>query len=209
MSEPNTKRGARGGHGHAEGDGSVAIGGDAGTSAERPGGRGGDARATKPNATLKGGRGGRGGVDKGMPGMDVTDDGSEHASAGHFIEGGMGGEAHQADGRGGRGGLPGGAHRLAEFLGSAHGMHLKRPYWDDGIVHYGRGGDSPDEPRYRARRLIVEMIKAERLLAKRYFTTEVWYDRSVPSEYINSRLERSGALWSVRLEGDEYVMIDP
>lgn len=200
------KDGARGGNATAEADLSTAIGGDAGASGPEPGGRGGDARATKPAVTVVGGKGGRGGAVEGMPGMDVTDHGFGDGTIGGRIEGGMGGEAPQLDGRGGRGGLTPGSAMLDLLSGRPTRPHMKRPYWDDGQVEYGRGGDGQDSLQYRARRLIVEMIKAEFLGASSHFTTEVWYDRSVSVDVINESLARRGMDWRVSIEDNEYTM---
>lgn len=202
------KRGGRGGNAIAEGDESTAVGGDAGQFNGMPGGRGGDARATLLGSTIIGGKGGRGGIEEGMPGMDVSDAGL----SGGFslrLEGGMGGESSQRDGRGGRGGLSGGAERLQELLGRDPRPHMSRPYWLGGPVEYGRGGDGADTPQYQARRLIVEMIKAEHQCAPSYFTTEVWYQREeVDALKINLALERMGAGWRISIEDHEYVMND-
>lgn len=200
MSDPKHEIGARGGHAIAEGEFSTAIGGDAGPPGPKPGGRGGDARATKRGSTVIGGPGGRGGAVEGMPGMDVSDDLVSDDAMGVYIEGGMGGEAPQLDGRGGRGGLP---------PNCGIRWHLKRPYWSDNVFIPGRGGDGEDSLQYRARRLIVEMIKAEYLHAPRYFTTEVWYERdAVPIEVINASLAKMGMNWQVSIEDGEYVMHD-
>ena len=134
--------------------------------------------------------------------MDVSDEDSGSCGIAAYIEGGMGGEASQVDGRGGRGGLAPGADRL---FGRFVRPHMKRPYW--GEVEPGRGGDAPDTIQYQARRLIVEMIKAEHMAAPRYFTTSVWYERdAVPIDVINASLHARGVNWRVALEDHEYVM---
>ena len=205
---PNLKKekGNRGGHAIATDNGSTAIGGDAGFPSNMPGGRGGDARATLPQSTIVGGRGGRGGISEGMPGMDVSDEGQTIGGANLYIEGGMGGEASQLDGRGGRGGQAPSSHIIDQLLGRSARAHMKRPYWPDDRIEYGRGGDAPDTPQYRARRLIVEMIKAECVGARQYFTTEVWYERdAVSMDVINNGLALLGMSWRAALDDHEYV----
>ena len=76
-------------------------------------------------------------------------------------------------------------------------------------MEYGRGGDGADSLQYRARRLIVEMIKAEYLGALAYFNTEVWYEReAVPLESINASLAAMKMNWRVSIDDYEYVMHD-
>jgi hypothetical protein len=125
------------------------------------------------------------------------------------IYGGMGGEAPQLDGRGGRGGLAPHSALLDLVLSQPTRPHLKRPYWGDGHVEYGSGGDGQDSLQYRARRLIIEMIKAEHLGASGYFTTQVWYERdAVPLEAINAALADMKMNWRVSIDDYEYVMRD-
>lgn len=207
-SHSDPKKGGRGGHAIAEGDESTAFGGDAGKSNGMPGGRGGNARATLLGSTVIGGMGGRGGVEEGMPGMDISDVGLSGGFSLHMV-GGMGGESSQRDGRGGRGGLSAGAERLQALLGQNPRPHMSRPYWADGLIEYGRGGDGMDTPQYQARRLIIEMIKAEHLRAPAYFTTEVWYQRDeVDISKINDALGSMRVGWRVSIEDHEYVMHD-
>jgi hypothetical protein len=195
-------RGARGGNAIASGQGSTAIGGDAGPIGLHPGGRGGDVFILVPHTTAIGGIGGGGGIGPGMPGMDII---QPDGGVGDYMEGGMGGEADQPDGRGGRGGRAGGYDRLV--LGQKPRPHMKVPYWEDNVIEPGRGGDRPDTPRYRARRLIIEMLKAEYLGASAYFTTEVWYAReAVPADILNSLLEARGHRWKVAIVADEYAI---
>lgn len=197
---------ARGGNAIARGKGGRAIGGDAGPSGLAPGGRGGDVDISTPGITAIGGKGGGGGIVPGMPGMDITD---ALEGMGDYIEGGMGGEAPQPDGRGGRGGLPGGGATLADLLGITRRPHMKLPFWDTGEVYYGRGGDGGDTPQYQARRLIVELLKADLLGAATYFTTDVWYDvDSTPCETLNTRLSELGHQWEVTMANDDYAFYD-
>ena len=203
--ESSIARGARGGNAIAGGQGSKAFGGNAGRGGIHPGGRGGDVEVCDPNVTAVGGRGGGGGVAPGMPGMDIVRDGM----TGDYVEGGMGGEADQPDGRGGRGGRVAGYESLCRSLGREPRPHMKLPYWGDDEVEFGRGGDRPDTPRYRARRLIIEMLKAEHLNASRYFTTDVWYERdAVPVAFLNDRLAAAGHNWTVAIVDHEYEITD-
>jgi hypothetical protein len=143
-----------------------------------------------------------------MPGMDVNDDGVGDATNVR-VEGGMGGEAPQLDGRGGRGGLAGHSLEFNGWLRRSTRPHMGRPYWGDSEIEYGRGGDGKDSVQYRARRLIVEMIKAEYLRAPNYFCTTVWYERdAVPLDVINASLARRGMNWRVSITDHEYVMHD-
>lgn len=199
-------RGARGGNAIARGKGSTAVGGDAGPSGLQLGGRGGDVDVRDPQITAKGGPGGGGGIGPGMSGMDVVQPGG---SVGDYIEGGMGGEADQPDGRGGRGGRAGGYHELCKSLGLKPKPHMKLPYWGDEEIEPGRGGDRPDTSRYRARRLIIEMLKAEHLGVVAYFTTAVWYEReAVPTKVLNSLLAARGYRWIVAIIENEYAITD-
>ena len=128
---------------------------------------------------------------------------------GDYAHGGMGGEAAQPDGRGGRGGLSGGREHTCKAPGTLLEPHMKRPYWDDKEIEPGRGGDSPDTPQYRARRLIIEMIKADYLAAPEFFTTSVWYDRkAVPIDAINAKLAEAGHKWKIAVDDHEYAITD-
>ena len=199
-------QGARGGNATARGPDALAIGGDAGPSAFERGGRGGDVDISTPGMTAIGGRGGAGGMVPGMPGMDITD---EHGGIGSYVEGGMGGEAPQTDGRGGRGGLPGGARRLADIMGIGGRPHMKAPFWDTGEVQYGRGGEGGDTIQYKSRRLIIEMLKAEYMCASSYFTTGVWYNvEAMTCDLLNARLGELGHCWRVTLLNQEYAFYD-
>lgn len=135
-----------------------------------------------------------------MDGMDIT---GTNGGIGDLVIGGMGGEADQPDGRGGRGGLSPGA----EYLSGTHQPHMKRPYWGDGEPHFGRGADGPDTPQYHARRLIIELMKAEYLGANAYFTTAVWYERdAVPVDALNAMLAKAGHGWTVAIIDNEYAI---
>lgn len=205
MTQHSIPQGARGGHAIARGNDSVAIGGDAGEFGIQPGGRGGDVDICDPGITAVGGKGGRGGVIPGMPGMDITQPGG---SVGSYIEGGMGGEAPQPDGRGGRGARPPQYELICRLLGKTPRPYMKRPYWDQ-EAEPGCGGDGADTPRYRARRLIIEMLKADYLLYKSYFSTEVWYKTDNPSiEILNIALARRDHSWRVGMDDGEYTFTD-
>jgi len=100
------------------------------------------------------------------------------------------------------------ADELAQHLGIRRVAHMRQPYYEP-ITEPGRGGDAPDSPQYKARRLIVEQIK------KRYFVRqglpldEVWWDREVvPLAWINEQLEADGHLWRANIVDDEYEFSD-
>lgn len=106
--------------------------------------------------------------------------------------GGQGGEASQPDGRGGRGGHAYVGYDLARPGAAARPAHMRWPYYEP-ITEAGRGGDAPDTPQYKVRRLIVEQIK------KKYFAQhglpfdEVWWDREiVPLTWINEQIGADG-----------------
>jgi hypothetical protein len=193
----------KGGNAYAEGDYSSADGGDAGDSTTGPGGDGGDAHAQGVHSVAVGGRGGRGGVGKGGSGMDAL---ALQDNVAYY--GGDGGESSQQDGRGGRGG----SAQVMEVFGAefARRARMKLPYGAPNNFP-GRGGDSPDSPQHKARRLIVERIKAQ------YFVDhqvpaggdDVWYDRRVvPLDWIVRQLDAAGHKWIVEIEDEEYVFTD-
>ncbi len=118
--------------------------------------------------------------------------------------GGQGGEASQPDGRGGRGGHAYVGYDLARPGAAARPAHMRWPYYEP-ITEAGRGGDAPDTPQYKVRRLIVEQIK------KKYFAQhglpfdEVWWDREiVPLTWINEQIGADGHLWRATIVDDEY-----
>jgi hypothetical protein len=220
--------GGDGGDARVEADRSHGIGGAGGRGGLGPGGRGGNARIDRESASVKdhlleegavpigphdswvaidgkiimvarggqdGGEGGRGG-----DGYAVGGDA--------FVAGGQGGEASQPDGRGGRGGRAFIPDDLAPHLGVRRPAHMRWPYYEP-ITEPGRGGDAPDTPQYKGRRLIVEWIK------KRYFARrglpldDVWWDREVvPLAWINEQLEADGHLWRASVVHDEYEFSD-
>lgn len=222
--------GGDGGHATVAADRSHAVGGRGGRGGIGPGGGGGDAHILPDDASLEyrfGGdkpdllsvgpsdtyiaidgkiillaRGGQNG-DEGGRGGDGYAVGSNS-----FVAGGQGGEASQPDGRGGRGGR---AFMPDELLGqhdTQRTAHMRWPYYEP-ITEPGRGGDAPDTPQYKARRLIVEQIK------KRYFALQglpldiVWWDREVvPLSWINEQLEANGHLWRASVVDDEYEFSD-
>lgn len=161
---------------------------------------------SQPGLIAVGGKGGGGGTGPGMPGMDITD------SCGNadYAEGGMGGEANQPDGRGGRGGYPPRYAEICRDDGKPLRPYMKRPYWpDEDEVSVGRGGDGPDTAEYKARRLIIETLKADHIGAAAYFTTDVWYNvESAPCEVLNERLAALGHEWRVSMVRGEYTFTD-
>ena len=218
---------ANGGNAHAEGDYSNAEGGIGGDSSRGPGGSGGYAHAVGTNSTAIGGGGGRGGLGPGGPGGEAVALGD-----GDTYYGGDGGESNQADGRGGRGATN---QMLHTVFGTEYARRasLKLPY-DASNNLLGRGGDTPDTPQYKARRLIVEQIKeayfvqhgvptegaaigsvdprladGDWMLAFTAKNCDVWYDREiVPLTWINEKVHQGGTKWTVTVEADEYVFSD-
>jgi hypothetical protein len=225
-----TGNGGDGGHATVAADRSHALGGHGGRGGIGLGGRGGDAHILADDASLKDhlsgdqlghlplgpgdsyiaigdkivllARGGHHGDEGGRGG-----DG--YAVGGYsFAAGGQGGESSQPGGRGGRGGQAFIPDEFAQFIGVRPRAHMRWPYYDPVTVQ-GRGGDAPDTPQYKARRLIVERIK------KRYFARqglaldEVWWDREVvPIAWINGQLETEGHLWAASVVDDEYEFSD-
>lgn len=124
--------------------------------------------------------------------------------------GGMGGEAPQADGRGGRGGRAHMDESLADLLGiKFRRKHMRWPYGEP-VTEPGRGGDSADTPQYKARRVIVERLKAQ-YVAERgiVLDDDVWWDRDVvPLDWINSQIIAEGHRWQATLVDDEYDFSD-
>ncbi|MDQ9171722.1 hypothetical protein Q8A64_15010 [Oxalobacteraceae bacterium R-40] len=195
--------GGNGGNAYAIGEYSYAEGGDAGKSERGPGGDGGDARALGRKSYAIGGKGGRGGICQGGPGMNVE---VEQEDA--LCIGGDGGEAPQHDGRGGRGA----AAPPIDFFDEEYSRRarMKLPYGAPNI-YYGRGGDAPDTPQYKARRLIIERLKQQYCIENCIDNKEydIWYDRTVvPLEWLRKKLLGSGHQWSVIIEDEEYVFVD-
>lgn len=95
-----------------------------------------------------------------------------------------------------------------EKFGAQRRPHMRWPYYEP-ITEPGRGGDAPDTPQYKARRLIVEQLK------KRYFSLRAlpldmaWWDREVvPLAWINEQLEANKHLWRASIVDDEYEFFD-
>lgn len=199
--------GGDGGRAEVEGDGSKAQGGAGGDGTTvGGGGKGGDASVRGDNSVAVGGRGGRGGIGPGGAGGDAEAIGDNHHSYG-----GMGGEAPQSDGRGGRGGRSAMDQELAGMLGIKYRPgHIKTPYGSQ-ANEPGRGGDSPDTPQYKARRIIVEDLKLVEFVRQGHplDRDEAWYDRSVVSvDWINQALLSLGHRWQMRVVDDEYEFYD-
>lgn len=218
-------KGGNAGDSIAVGDGSYAEGGNGGDAGGGVGGDGGSAHAIGKDSVAVGGKGGRGGRGKGGPGMCVVV--MQEGVRGY---GGDGGESSQHDGRGGRGGAaPMMSAFGAEFARRA-GMRLQYGMLN---IFPGRGGDSPDTPQYKARRLIVEQFKAKYFIQHGIPTegaaapnssdmlpvewrqalmtkcSDVWYDREiVPLVWINEQLHQAGHKWSATIEAQEYVFVD-
>jgi hypothetical protein len=81
---------------------------------------------------------------------------------------------------------------------------MRWPYFEP-ITEPGRGGDAPDTPQYKARRLIVERIKARYFAQKGLPLDDVWYDREiVPLAWLNEQLKAHDHLWRASVVDDEY-----
>jgi hypothetical protein len=220
--------GGDGGDAWIEADRSHGIGGPGGRGGLGPGGKGGDARIVPKGASLEdhlidesaasvgprdtwiaidgkiialarggqnGGEGGRGG-----DAYAVGDDA--------FVAGGQGGESPQSDGRGGRGGRAFIPDHLSHHFGARRPAHMRWPYYEP-VTQPGRGGDGPDTPQYKARRLIVEWIKKRYLARQGLPADEVWWDREVvPLAWINEQLKADGHLWRASVVDDEYEFTD-
>lgn len=125
-----------------------------------------------------------------------------------FVAGGQGAESSQADGRGGRGGRAYMDDETRERLGLPARRHMRWPYYEP-ITEPGRGGDAPDTPQYKARRLIVERLKRWYFHQKSLPLAEAWWDRDVvPLDWINERLASGGHRWRVAVVDDEYEFTD-
>lgn len=194
----NSGSGGRGGHASVKGDRSIAQGGDGGEALIGDGGSGGDSDVLGNNSAAEGGQGGRGGIGPGGAGGDAIVVGDNA-----FAAGGQGGEALQPDGRGGRGGR---SHM--PWLFGDNRPHMRLPY---GEVNNepGRGGDSADTPQYKARRLIIEVIKVRYFRAKSLPIQNVWYDREIVDlVWLNGQLEADGHRWRASVVDFEYVFTD-
>lgn len=196
--------GGKGGDAEVAGDHSTARGGDAGDAVIGPGGDGGTAKVNGTRSSAVGGRGGRGGIGPGGSGMHVEVDGdNQHA------RGGDGGEANQPDGRGGRGGASPISDEHREMFGlPKRRPHMRWPYGEP-ITEPGRGGDGADTPQYKARRLIIEDLKASYFRANGLSALDVWWDReTVPLGWLNEQLQAGGFGWRAAIVADEYEFTD-
>lgn len=73
----------------------------------------------------------------------------------------------------------------------------------------GRGGDSADTAQYKARRIIVEEIKARYFAERGLPQGEVWWDREiVPLAWIRAELMNAGHRWTAAIVDDEYEFAD-
>lgn len=194
----------RGGDASVIGDGSRAMGGDAGDSVIGDGGRGGDASVQGSRSVAIGGQGGRGGIGPGMPGGDVSIESDNVIGIG-----GQGGEASQPDGRGGRGGRASASPYFESWLGGgARRPHMRRPYGEPNN-DYGSGGDAPDTPQYKARRLIIESLKERYFKERSRPIQDVWYDRDlVDLAWLNRQLSAGRHRWTVKIVDSEYEFAD-
>jgi hypothetical protein len=97
---------------------------------------------------------------------------------------------------------------LRERLGLPKTAHMRWPYYEP-ITEPGRGGDAPDTPQYKARRLIVEQLKRKYFFRRGLPLGQVWWDREiVPLAWINERLEADGHQWRATVVDDEYEFAD-
>jgi hypothetical protein len=77
------------------------------------------------------------------------------------------------------------------------------------VTEPGRGGDSADTPQYKARRIIVEEIKARYFAERGLPQEEVWWDREiVPLAWITAELMAAGHRWTAAIVDDEYEFTD-
>lgn len=195
--------GGRGGDANVHGEDSSAKGGPGGDAVVGDGGDGGHATVAADRSHALGGRGGRGRIGPGGQGGDAY-----VTRSNAFVAGGQGGEASQVGGRGGRGGLAFMPDELAQHIGTRRPAHMRWPYYEP-VTEPGRGGDSPDTPQYKARRLIVEQIKMRYFGRLNLPLNEVWWDREVVSlAWINEQLEADGHLWRASVFDDEYEFSD-
>jgi len=85
---------------------------------------------------------------------------------------------------------------------------MRWPYFEP-VTEPGRGGDAPDTPQYKARRLIVERIKTRYFARQGLPLDEVWWDREiVPLAWVNEQLRADGHLWRVSMVDNEYEFSD-
>jgi hypothetical protein len=231
--------GGVGGDAYVDGEDSSAEGGSGGDAVIGSGGRGGHAMVLGNKSRAIGGAGGRGGIGDGAPGgdaliardtaeieqrVDLSDprtswvaiDGKVVIAAGPKVAfatgedaleaGGQGGEAAQPDGRGGRGGR---AFKHYDAVGQPNNTrHMRWPYFEP-VTEPGRGGDGPDTPQYKARRLIVEQLKHRYFASRSLPRDRVWWDREmVPLSWINEQLEAAGHRWRAKIVDDEYEFSD-
>jgi len=206
MNDQQPSSGGPGGHAEVRGDDSDATGGDGGDAVVGAGGKGGDARVIGNRSLAIGGKGGRGGIGPGQSGGDVLVESDDAIAIG-----GQGGEASQPDGRGGRGGRAGNVGSVLGVFGIRDHGHIK-PRYGQQHLEPGRGGDSPDTPQYKARKLIIIALK-ERYFFERQLewrdADAVWFDRSiVPTVWLNDTLQLRGYKWRVDLADSEYVFRD-
>lgn len=221
--------GGDGGHATVAADRSHAIGGRGGRGGIGPGGRGGNAHVLAADAgsqeqidlnqlnspigpgdtyiSINGeiillARAGSNG-DEGGRGGDAFAIGDDS-----FVAGGQGAESFQAGGRGGRGGRAFMPEDLEHLFETRRYAHMRWPYYEP-VTEPGRGGDAPDTPQYKARRLIVEAIKMRHFANIGLPLTEVWWDRDVvPLNLINKQLEVEGHNWRATVVDDEYEFSD-
>lgn len=228
--DANGGKGGDGGHASVAADRSHALGGLGGRGGLKPGGKGGDAHILPPGSSIEeqigkrhddqgqirpgdtyvaingkivllargGGHGDEGG--HGGDGFAIGDDSS--------VVGGQGGEGSQLSGRGGRGGRSFNHDATNQIFGPRRPAHLKWPYYEP-VTEPGRGGDAPDTPQYKARRIIIEHFKKQYFAQRCLPIAEAWWDRDVvPLAWINERLQDDGHRWSARVVDDEYEFTD-
>lgn len=148
--------------------------------------KGANAKVSGQKSGAEGGIGGEGGVGSGGPGGDaeVTGDNS-------FARGGDGGNAARPDGRGGR-------------RTSSPGERLNLP---TAMWPFGYGGPGANSPEYNRRLAILAKVRSEYLHA---FKDDAVFIHagidSVPTNWVNKRLEELGENWSVHLNNAGYEM---
>ena len=74
---------------------------------------------------------------------------------------------------------------------------------------WARWGDAADTPQYKARRIIVELLKRSYFRAKGLRLADVWWDRTVvPMDWLNEQLRSQGHRWQASIVDDEYEFSD-
>lgn len=153
------------------------------------GGDGGGGTITGGGGTIIGGQGGSGGPRESGPGGKG---GSGSISGGNgLIIGGDGGNAGSWDGRGGK---------SPRSPGEVAGMPTE-------LWKYGRGGAGANAPEYNRRLAVLAKVRSE--FTATFPDTTPFIDAgvdTVPTSWVNKRLEELGEGWRVSLTDGGYTM---